>query len=52
MFKLKPKKQKKRWHDTLYWRIIHWLARYSETFYGMYQRRIRRDPFYTLDDHW
>jgi len=49
VFKFKPKK---RWHDTLYWRTIRRLARYSETLHRMYQKRIQRDAFYTFDDHW
>ena len=46
------RRKRKRWDETLYWRTIRWLARYSETLYGLYQKRIRRDPFYLADDHW
>jgi len=28
------------------------LSKYNETLYRMYQKRIRRDAFYTFDDHW
>jgi hypothetical protein len=47
-----PKKRKKPWYDSLYWRIIYRLSRYSEALYKLYMKKSSSDPFYKQDDHW